>query len=72
MNSKGIDDQARRHKTMNTVSMIESKRRENNIERDTEPERGISALSSFAFKRCSIPTTNSCSISQFFSHQDCK
>ena len=42
MNSKGIDDQARRHKTMNTVSMIESKRRENDIERDTEPERGIS------------------------------
>lgn len=43
--SKGIDEQAKRYKNMNTTSMIETKKKEKNLERESEPDRGISNLS---------------------------
>jgi hypothetical protein len=49
-NSKGIDDQAKRYKNMNTESMIEKKKKDKTFERDTEPERGISAQNAMKFE----------------------
>lgn len=50
LDSKGIDDQAKRYRNMNAASMIESKKREDNTERDIEPERGISAQNAMKFE----------------------